>query len=525
MKDINILDCTMRDGGYINNWLFGRNTIQNIIISMIEANTDLIEVGFLRNCQYDENCTCFNNINDIKKILPNDSGNSEFVAMILYTDYDIDKLEICDGTVQHIRVTFHNYDIIEGLEYCRRVKEKGYRIFINPINLMGYSDMELIELLEKVNEIEPFGFSIVDTFGSMTKSDLIRIYAICENNLGKDIVLGIHLHENMAMGYSLAQNFLDMKSPTRKCVIDGSLYGMGRQPGNLCIELIMDYLNKNYNSMYQLDCLLDAIENYIMPIKKKVGWGYSTEYFLSAKYNLHRSYAEFYQNKGRLTAKAMNHILEQISLDKKGVFDRKYAEAMYQKYMDFSIDDRENMARLRAEFKGKTVLLIAPGKSLKDYFAIIEQYSLKSEIVSISANFYIPDLKCKYVFFSNLKRYDEYKKILHMQALIVTSNILREEKIDGVTVDYRSLSLLENAYSDSCGILLLRLIAQLEVKDILMVGFDGFSQNGENYMEGHFGEFVKGYKDNNKKIAEEILKVKQRIPIYFLSESVYERYL
>lgn len=190
--------------------------------------------------------------------------------MALHNMYDISKLEDNDGTIDYIRVTFHDYDINEGLAFCEKVKEKGYKLFINPINLMGYDDLSFLELLKRINALKPYAFSIVDTFGSMTKNDLVRFYSLCENNLDKDIVLGLHLHENMAMSYSLAQTFLEIKKYERRCVIDASLNGMGRVPGNLCIELIVDYLNRNYGYQYDMDSILDAIQEYVLPIKKMI---------------------------------------------------------------------------------------------------------------------------------------------------------------------------------------------------------------------------------------------------------------
>ena len=168
-----------------------------------------------------------------KKVLPKKTRNTKFAAMALHNMYDISKLEDNDGTIDYIRVTFHDYDINEGLAFCEKVKEKGYKLFINPINLMGYDDLSFLELLKRINALKPYAFSIVDTFGSMTKNDLVRFYSLCENNLDKDIVLGLHLHENMAMSYSLAQTFLEIKKYERRCVIDASLNGMGRVPGNL----------------------------------------------------------------------------------------------------------------------------------------------------------------------------------------------------------------------------------------------------------------------------------------------------
>jgi 4-hydroxy 2-oxovalerate aldolase len=522
MNNIRVLDCTLRDGGYINDWQFGKNTIKNIISNLVEAGTDLIEVGFLRNCEYDNNCTCYNSISEIKKILPDTDGKSEYVAMALYTNYDVNKLEECDGTIKYIRITFHNYDIDQGLEYCRKVKNKGYKIFVNPINLMGYSDIELLHLIDKVNTLSPYGFSIVDTFGSMTQADLIRIYALIENNLDKKIVLGIHLHENMAMGFSLAQTFLDIKSPLRYCVIDGSLYGMGRQPGNLCIELAMDYINKKYGYNYQLESILDAIENYIVPIKNMESWGYSTEYFLSAKYNLHRNYAEYYQKKGRLTSKAINKILSQIPIEKKSAFDEDYAEQQYRKYISCDVDDKDAISLLIEKFQKKKILVIAPGKSIDSNMELINSYRKKTEYIVVTANFYSDEIIPDFAFFSNLKRYDEYKQEMCGAKLIVTSNLVQEEIIEGYTVNFSRLANQNGGFTDSCGILLLRLLSELNVDKIVMAGFDGFSDKMVNFYKGHFGEFAKGKLDAAYNMVDEINALKNDIDIEFATSSIYE---
>ena len=324
MNFLKILDCTLRDGGYINNWDFGEQVIKNIIAQLVRADIDVVEVGFLRNCEYAPNKSLFNSVSEIKKVLPKKTRNTKFAAMALHNMYDISKLEDNDGTIDYIRVTFHDYDINEGLAFCEKVKEKGYKLFINPINLMGYDDLSFLELLKRINALKPYAFSIVDTFGSMTKNDLVRFYSLCENNLDKDIVLGLHLHENMAMSYSLAQTFLEIKKYERRCVIDASLNGMGRVPGNLCIELIVDYLNRNYGYQYDIDSILDAIQEYVLPIKKNDPWGYKTEYFLSAKYNLHRNYAEYLQKCGRLTTKAIIQLLRQVDVSTKAAYDETY---------------------------------------------------------------------------------------------------------------------------------------------------------------------------------------------------------
>lgn len=518
MDKIKVLDCTLRDGGYINDWNFGERVIKNIISRLVDANVELIEVGFLRNCTYDKDRTLFNSIEELKNVVPENKKNSKIIAMALHNMYDVNKLEYNQGIIDAIRVTFHDYDIKEGLEFCSRVKDKGYKVFTNPINLMGYSDEELLKLIEEINQLKPYGFSIVDTFGSMSKKDLIRIYALCENNLDKEIILGLHLHENMAMAYSLAQIFLENRFPGRNCILDASLNGMGRVPGNLCLELLADYLNKNYGKKYEINYILDAIEEHIMPIKEKSSWGYKTEYFLSAKYNLHRNYAEFLLEKGRLTSKDINQILGLISKDKKTAFNKKYIEELYETYQNKRIDDSQTLKQLEEVFIGKRVAVLAPGKSLKTNWDSIKDRIEKTDIV-ITTNFYY-ERTSDFAFFSNSKRYAEYKHLKSMCETIVTSNISIDDA--DYKVDYYNLLEEHERICDNCGIMLLRLLKRLGAKEFYLAGFDGFKKNEDNYMQGYFKEFYRAEVDDNHKIAMEIKHIGEEIPVFFLTPSLYQ---
>jgi 4-hydroxy 2-oxovalerate aldolase len=93
--------------------------------------------------------------------------------------------------------------------FAQTVKDKGYKLSINPINIMGYTDEKILWIIEQVNKIQPYQFSIVDTFGSMKRRDLDRIVSLVDNNLNKNIRVALHLHENMALSCSLAQKFVD----------------------------------------------------------------------------------------------------------------------------------------------------------------------------------------------------------------------------------------------------------------------------------------------------------------------------
>lgn len=521
MSLIKLLDCTLRDGGYINDWDFGYHTIKSIIKKLVDSQVDYVEVGFLRDCEYDRNKSLYNNCAQIQPVLPQKKGNTIFTAMALHNKYSVEKLEPYDGkTIDAVRVTFHDYDIDEGLAFVKKVKEKGYKVFCNPINIMGYSDEMILNLLEKVNQIQPYAFSVVDTFGSMMKSDLLRIYSLVEHNLDKSIVIGLHLHENLALSYSLAQEFISMKASERKSVIDASMLGMGRTPGNLCMELIMDYMNKTQGAVYDVNPVLDGIDDHIIQLKLIEPWGYSTPYALSAKFNLHRNYAEYLIGKGRLRAKQINQILAGIEEHKKTAYDEKYIEELYCKFQNHEVDDSKLVAALQEELRGKQVLILAPGASILKQMDKIESFIREEKPVVIAANFIPVDYQADYIFCSNAMRYDALKEKKQDSTVLVTSNLMDVcEERD--MLNYADLSFDEKGICDNCVIMLMKLLIKLKVERICVAGFDGYQKDGDNYVTSYMAsQHTKGMEENIRNRAY-VEKIRKQIEVVFLTESLY----
>ncbi len=204
---------------------------------------------------------------------------------------------------------------------------------MNPVNCNVYTDKQYIELIERVNDSKPYGFSIVDTFGVFRITDLIHRYFLVEENLDKNLVIGLHLHENLGLSYGLAQKFTEIVSPERNVVIDGSLMGMGRAPGNLPIEQIAEYLNTTYGERYTLAPVYDAIDDDIVPVRKRFPWGYALPYALSAKYGLHRTYAEYLMGKADLRTKDIDKIMSAFDRAEAELFHEEYIEQLYQNYI------------------------------------------------------------------------------------------------------------------------------------------------------------------------------------------------
>lgn len=514
--DLNLLDCTLRDGGYINNWNWGFKTAKDIINALVKAKIDVVEVGFLRNIdEYNSNITVCNYIEDLNKLLPENKGNTIFSAMAMRSNYDINKLNPYSGKgIEMIRITAHDYDIKEGLDFAKKVKYKGYKLSINPINIMGYSDEEILWILKEVNNILPYQFSIVDTFGSMKRRDLDRIVNLVDNNLDKNIRVALHLHENMAMSFCLAQNFVDYHL-NRPVSIDGSLMGMGRIPGNLPIELIADYLNDYTEKIYDIDYLMEAIQDYIEPLKGHSEWGYTPAYFLSARFNLHRNYAEYYLKKGDLTNKDINHILARFDRSKATAFDEKYANKLYEEYKNNIIDDSKDRNKLKLELEKKEIILLAPGNSIVKYKDKINNFIKENNKIIISVNFIPEDYNIDYAFFSNNKRFDKIDNI--KCKTIITSNLI--DKKSDYKIDYNSVS---GAFDQGCNslIMLLTLLKDMKVKNIFIAGADGYVSNGKNY----YSESIRNYSDHDNKfnisVSEAIKKLE--LNIKYITPSKYD---
>lgn len=331
-EEIEILDCTLRDGGHVNNADFGYQNILSIESALAAANLDIIELGFLRDGDFTMDQSNYNQIEEAYNNISHIQKEQKFSVMIRPDWYDIKKLSKAKDKIKLIRFAFYLKDIELTKTYCNIVEQLGYEYTLNPVNIMGYTQKELEWLLSEINSLSPYAVTIVDTFGSIQSKDLDRIYKTYEEILDTDIRIGLHLHENMSSSFMLAQQFLKNKKSGRKCIIDGSLLGMGRIPGNLPIEMLLDYMNSEYGCQYDLNPILKVISDIIEPIKNKRTWGYHPAYYFTAKYQIHRSYAEYYvEQKKDMTMADMLQIFEELKYDdEKTAFSKNKADKMYE---------------------------------------------------------------------------------------------------------------------------------------------------------------------------------------------------
>ena len=343
MNDLILLDCTLRDGGYLNDWNFGNNTLTSIFKCLISSGIEIIEVGFLdERRKFDMNYSIMPDTNSVSKIYGNiDKRNSMIVGMIDYGTCSIKNIQHCNESyLDGIRVIFKKHCMHDAINFCKQIKSLGYRVFIQAVSITSYSEKELLELIELVNELKPYAMSIVDTYGLLHQDSLVQIFNIMDANLSKEICIGYHAHNNFQMGYANCIEVLN-KDVKRKILVDATLYGMGKSAGNAPIELISMYMNEKFIKKYDINQILEAIEKNIIEIYNKMPWGYNLFYYISALNKCHPNYVSYLMNKRTLSIKSINKILELIDTEKKLLYSKEHIEYLYLRYKENEyLDDK-----------------------------------------------------------------------------------------------------------------------------------------------------------------------------------------
>ncbi len=531
VKHAKLLDCTLRDGGYLIDKNFGDSVIHGIVQGLVMAKTDIIEIGFLQDEGKGVGKTIFYNSCDAERFVPQNRGDCLFTVLADFSRYTISNLDDFTGrSFNAVRECFFKHEREEAIEVCREIKKKGYLLFVQPVDILGYTDIELIDFINQINEVEPYCFSIVDTFGSMYADDLQRVFSLIDHNLICSCKIGFHSHNNLQMSSALSQEFLRISYGKREVVVDATISGMGRGAGNTPTELLMQYMVDKLDYSYDIDAVLDIIDNYMENIRTKCMWGYSTPFFLAGCYSAHVNNIAYLKQKNSIRSRDIRYILNKIGSVKRKRYDYDLLENTYVDYLKSEIDDSTSMKRLQKVISGKSILILAPGKTITSYEETIKGYIQQNSPVIIAINFIPQSLKIDYLYISNVKRYSYWKeqKPFSQVKKILTSNVLTENDTDEV-VSFTRLIKCGFPHVDNSALMLLRLLDQLEAAIIAIAGMDGFDPKGaeENYVSSSL-EIANTY-DDPVEINQEITKMlqdyaqtrKHKIPLLFVTPSRY----
>ena len=531
-SEIKLLDCTLRDGGYLNDWEFGKSNIINIFERLVGAGVDVIETGFIDDRRnYDENRTIFPDTKSIDRTYGKLSkGSSMIVGMIDYGTCSIDHITPCsESYLDGIRVIFKKQKMHDAIAFCHKVKEKGYKVFAQAVSITSYNDDELAELIGLVNDLSPYAFSLVDTYGLLHKGMLRHYFDFACAHLDSDIGIGYHAHNNFQLAYANCIELIDDPPKKRLLIVDGSLYGMGKSAGNTPIELLVMHMNASHGTSYHNSQILEAIEVTMLDMYRKVGWGYSFKFFLAASHDCHPNYVNFLMDIGKLSVKSINEILESLEDEKRLLYDGDYIKDLYFEYQKQHCADSDSVKDLIKDLEGKSVLLMGPGNNIYAQRERVDRYINDKGCITISINFIPKDYDVDYVFMSNAKRYVQLCSALNEQKdkskLIATSNITRTLGEFDYTLNYSALLDEDALMPDNPLIMLLRLLKKANVSAIGLAGFDGYREKSvPNYVNPNMEySYSKDQADNiNRDTAEGIRKLDLSVPVVYVTESIYE---
>ncbi len=484
MPIINLLDCTLRDGGYLNDWEFGHDNIVNIFERLVSANVDIIEIGFLNESrEYDVNRTIFPDAESVNRTYAGlAKHDSMIVGMIDYGTCGIEKvIPASDSVMDGIRVIFKKEKKEKAIAFCKQIKELGYKVFAQAVSITSYDDAELMELIRLVNDLEPYAFSLVDTYGLLHKNQLMHYFDFVNEHMKTSIGLGYHSHNNFQLAYANCIEVMELPLLERDIVIDGTLYGMGKSAGNAPLELLASYLNDNLGKHYHCSQLLEAIDVTMLDLYKQIPWGYSFKFFLSASKDCHPNYVTYLMDKKKLSMKSINEILDKLEWSKRLSYDQEYVEKLYVEYQKEECDDTKDKEKLREWLCGREVLVFGPGNHIVEQSGKIETYLAKmgsDQIAKIGINFVPAQFPIDAVFISNAKRYVSLSTKLSQSKekllTLATSNVTRSAGTFDCVFNYSALLDEQALIVDNPMIMLLKLLKEAGVSGVSLAGFDGY---------------------------------------------------
>ncbi|WP_258238742.1 aldolase catalytic domain-containing protein [Arcobacter sp. F2176] len=306
-EDIKVFDCTIRDGGLVNNYHFTDEFVKAHYETCVASGVDYMEIGKNNSpsiMSEDEfGAWNFCKEEDIRRIVGENNTNMKIAVMSdIGRTVPSELLPKSESVVDMIRIATYIHQLPAAIELIEEAHAKGYETTVNIMAISKSFDDELNEVLEQLSKTNVDIIYIADSFGSFYPEQINKLtekYLAYAEKTGKKI--GIHAHNNLQLAYA---NTIEAMMYGAS-FLDVTISGLGRGAGNCPLELLIGFLK---NPKYKMMPVLKFIEEYIVPLEKELDWGYSIPYMLTGQLNEHpraamkardegdTKYREFYRN-------------------------------------------------------------------------------------------------------------------------------------------------------------------------------------------------------------------------------------
>lgn len=279
-----IVDCTIRDGGLVNNWNFSIEFVQKLYAGLNAAGVDYMEIGYKNSPKLLKGADSagpwrFLDDDFLRKVIP-EKGHTKLSALVDIGRVDAnDILPRSESMIDLIRVACYIKEVDKGLQLVKLFHDLGYETTINIMALSNVMEHELLEAFEMIKDSVVDVVYIVDSYGSLDYKDMEHLINKFKKHLPNKR-LGVHTHNNMQLAFSntlvAAANGVEL--------LDASVYGMGRAAGNCPTELLVTHLK---NTNYKLRPVLQVLEELLVPLREKEEWGYNIPYMITGTLDEH----------------------------------------------------------------------------------------------------------------------------------------------------------------------------------------------------------------------------------------------
>lgn len=279
-----IVDCTIRDGGLVNNWDFSVDFVQQLYAGLNEAGVDYMEIGYKNSPKLlkgAEEAGPWRFLNDdfLRKVIPQ-KGNTKLSALVDVGRVDEnDILPRSESMLDLIRVACYSKDVDKALALVQTFHDRGYETTLNIMALSNVMENELLEAFELIKESSVDVVYIVDSYGSLDHNDVKYLVEKFKTHLPNKR-LGVHTHNNMQLAFSNTLVAAELGVE----LLDASVYGMGRAAGNCPTELLVAHLK---GTKYNLRPVLGVLEQLMVPLREKEEWGYILPYMITGALDEH----------------------------------------------------------------------------------------------------------------------------------------------------------------------------------------------------------------------------------------------
>ncbi|MBW3118325.1 aldolase catalytic domain-containing protein [Providencia rettgeri] len=499
-----ILDCTLRDGGYYNNWDFEPHVVKSYLQAVAKAKIDYVELG-LRNFPQNQflgayaytteshlatldlpEGPIYGVMIDAKTILSAPHSIEEAID-ILFIPSEKSK-------VQLVRVAAHFHEVEQSERIVKKLKSLGYMVGYNLMQAGGKPDSVIAEkssIAASWNMLDVLYFA--DSLGNMDNNEVKRIVKAIRSKWKGP--LGIHTHDNMNKGL---ENTLTAYSEGVEW-LDSTITGMGRGAGNTQTEYLLSII-KNSNSKYNAKPIFELVIRYFEPMQKQYGWGSSLLYFLGAQNDIHPTYI---QNLLSNPHYGKDEIVGAIDYLSQLEGTTSYNGSILDTAINFS-SSNQKMIHSKSDitniFEGKNILVLANGPSIKKYSSALCQYIKKINPIVISVNIIdeIPEELINYYiishnskFLSDSKRYEMIKKPIILPKNRFTPSelkLLQHNSIlnYGLVIEKNTLEIKDDyviSPYDVTASYTMALLTVANAKNITLAGFDGYEKEDNRQQE------------------------------------------